>query len=73
MHNFLHSFIPLPIAHFGVTGFNGGAALAKLSFQVLQLGRDLILAVVAGSAFVQLFGDLRMVYSYLYSIIYTPL
>ena len=62
LHNFLHSLIPLPIAHFGVTGFNGGAALAKLRFQVLQLGRHLILAVITNSSFVELFSDLKFVY-----------
>ena len=58
-HDLLHALVPLPIAHFGMTGLDGGAALAELRLEILQFGRYLVFAVVAGRALIQLFGDLN--------------
>ena len=42
-----------------MTGLDGGAALAELRLEILQFGRYLVFAVVAGRALIQLFGDLN--------------
>ena len=58
-HNFGHSVVPFPVAHFPVSCFDRSSALSELSFEILKFSRDLIFAIVSNCSLIQLFCDLK--------------